>query len=151
MWEPIVIFAAVLLAAMIVVLLVVLRHARRMRRSRETIDDGVREDVTELMTALAGLADEIDRRTGDRLEALRRLCAEADEKISRLREPSRAEAPPAAPIGGTSRAEILRLSNHGLTNVEIAQRMGLRVGEVDLVLRLTRTAAAKPSAEKRDP
>ena len=140
------IIAAFTVAAIVLVLLSVVllagRRAAGPSRKRLKAADAIGDDVAELAVELGRLAEEIDRRADDRLDELRRLCAEADRKITRLREQAAArdaKAPP--PAGGLRRAEILRLSNEGLSPLEIARRLEMDAGEVELTLNLTRSKA----------
>ena len=122
------------------------------------------EDVGRLMDQLNELASRIDRRIESRLEELRRLLAEADKRIAEARlgrererttsegpqpaEPTGAQEAPASEASGQlpertaseavslQREKILSLKTQGLSAIEIARRMGMDVGEVELVLNL---------------
>ncbi|MDY6913871.1 MAG: hypothetical protein SVT52_05390 [Planctomycetota bacterium] len=138
------IIAALTVAAIVLVLLlaVFLANRRTAASSGKTLEaaDAVGNDVAELAVELDRLAEEIGRRADARLDELRRLCDEADGKIARLRELAAVrdtKAPP--PTGGLRRAEILRLNGEGLSPLEIARRVEMDAGEVELILNLTRS------------
>ena len=85
---------------------------------------------------------ESDERTA---EELRRLIEQADARIAELRrlldephQPGRYRADrPADP----RREEILRLSRQGLVPEEIARRLAMNVGEIELIINLQRSGA----------
>ncbi len=72
---------------------------------------------------------------------LRQLLAEVDQRIEELRQLS-AQAVTASGLARSAlerqQAEVLRLSRQGLDGVEIARRLELDVGEVELMLNLQR-------------
>ena len=158
-WQWLLLAALVLLnAAMILVAAVVLRlYARRQGRAGGTAGTSERgaqvgRDVEELIDQLDRLAADIDRRLEAREQRLRELLAEADERIAALR---RLEAGPrsagAGPPGGQRTEEILRLCRQQLDPVEIARRVGMDVGEVELVLNLSRSAGLAGAGPARPP
>jgi DNA-binding NarL/FixJ family response regulator len=57
---------------------------------------------------------------------------------------------PAAMSRTTSQDEVFRLAEQGLDSVEIASRLGVDIGRVELLLNLRRSAAQRPSGTPRD-
>ena len=94
------------------------------------------------------MAHSVDQRVDERLDKLEKLLAEADRKISELNSALQTQPP----AGGSENAEssegivggnqpvaaVLRLSREGLDNLEIARRLGMEVGEVELTLNIYR-------------
>lgn len=107
-----------------------------------------RADAAELKDLTAGVLAELDRKTrelerliaaaDERIEALRRtgpeVTARSDARAVRTRAPATAVE---APMDALT-AEICRLSEEGLSPVEIAGRLGQHVGKVELILALRR-------------
>jgi hypothetical protein len=87
----------------------------------------------------------IDEEARQELQAgvgqLRRLLAEVDQRIEELRRLS-AQAVTTSGLARSAlerqQAEVFRLSRQGLDGVEIARRLELDVGEVELMLNLQR-------------
>lgn len=151
-----------LLAAGAGVLLAVVCFRGRLasrRPGREEISDGLaaRADIRSLMGQLERLADGIDQRMSSRLDELKRLLAEADATIAELRSglqrpkesdpsasPHIAAQPGHSPQGAQQPAErlsprdgeVVRLASRGLDTIEIARRMNMNIGEVELILNL---------------
>jgi hypothetical protein len=105
-------------------------------------------DIAALTEQLDQFARQVDRRVADRLETLQLLLAEVDAKISELRRLQVANAqeagqvpPPGGPEGRVAR--ILRLHEEGLDGIEIARRLGVEIGEVELTLNLYRRRQAQ--------
>jgi hypothetical protein len=83
------------------------------------------------------LAEELDARVGK----LHQLLAEVDQRIEELRRLS-TDALAASNLARSAlerqHREVLRLSRQGLDAVEVARRLELDVGEVELMLNLQR-------------
>ncbi|MGC9455413.1 MAG: DUF6115 domain-containing protein [Phycisphaerae bacterium] len=143
-WEMFRLVAAlVCVAASLVILAFLLVRRLRRRPPAAQTSLGMRRlhaEVAELRNRLdeirAVLSDDLDARS----DALKDACREADRRIAELRRLTgsgrQADAPQSPDCGGREGQEIMRLSRQGLEPVEIARRMKMPVGEVDLVLRL---------------
>lgn len=115
----------------------------------------IHKSMQQLLLELEEMSREINSQVDTRLRALNILIQEADEKIRELRRlqgiagdrPEPAEhlpTPKAEPHGDETReryAQVYALAEKGRTVVEIAQKMGLMSGEVELILALRRTAS----------
>ncbi len=91
-------------------------------------------------------AEELPGDLEQRIRRLQKLIADADGRIDELRRLAAAREDDAGlyqPDGPDeqARAEIIRLGRQGLEAVEIARRMDVAVGEVELVINLGRRAA----------
>ena len=134
-------------------ILIVVAIVRLHRRSGVEGDERIGQDVAELVEQLDRLADHIDARLERRSAVLERQLAAADERIAELRrltetpglirsvgDESLAISPSESgrdPRG--RRAEILRLVRQDVDPVEIASRLHIDVGEVELVVHLDRS------------
>ena len=143
-WHLAAIAAGVTLALGVLMLLlyaVLVRQARTLRTEMPLAraEASVRDDVRRLMDELTRRADQIDRQLNDRLQALQQAMQQADEKLKRL------ESEPAGgkyrPVDDPAHSEILRLRRQGLDLVEIARRVEMDVGEVELVVNLSQAAS----------
>jgi hypothetical protein len=88
------------------------------------------------------LAADLDERTGE----MERLLKEADARISELRRLSPAAGEGRYEPNGEGdarRAEVRRLCGRGLEPVEIARRMQMDVGEVELMINLSAPSAGR--------
>jgi type II secretory pathway component PulM len=117
--------------------------ARRRRRQRTDLPS-VRSDVAELAGQLEDYARQIDRQVTERLDRLEALLAAADGKGQELRRLLEA-----AKTGDDSRPhprgaddQVVALAAQGLDSVEIARRLRMDVGEVELMLNLHRSHAS---------
>jgi len=162
-WLPVGIAAGVMvgLGAGLLVLMVHVqrRQARAARVEAKAASDAraVRANVRQLMDQLDGLATKIDQRIDARLIELRRVLAEVETTVaaaqealelhdgpgpadtSSASEPGEGDSdagPPSPTRPNPRRDEILRLRSQGLDAVEIARRVQMNVGEVELVLNL---------------
>jgi len=150
--------AMLVLATLLVVVLI--RYRRE--RQRMTTTGGrpahvseaawkMQEEAAELMNRLEGLSHQFDTRMEGRLDELKGMLSEADRKIEQLRRLTEAasakvdpqQAPAQASPAQQVHGEIRRLNSQGMDAVRIARRLGMDVGEVELVLNLQRTQAAK--------
>ncbi len=75
----------------------------------------------------------------ERIDAMKSLLLRADRHIAQLRELSRdPEAEPVAPASAERSSEVRRLAETGASPERIAERTGIDVGEVELLLNLQR-------------
>lgn len=154
---------------LLVIILIQWRCARSQRTGRDTRD---------LMRQMERLADDVDRRMGGALADMQSATADADERIQTLRElsvrtdpevdapddelprqeetyrdggtdPAETPAPSHAAAASGTHQDVLALSGDGLSSVEIAERLGRPVGEVDLILRLHAPAPVAPRAQQQ--
>jgi hypothetical protein len=119
---------------------------RLARRDRKRTDlAALRNDVADLAGQLEDFARRIDNRVDDRLGRLQTLLAEADKKQQELRHLTEAAGQagdkPAIAPGGTS-GQVLVLASQGLDSVEIARRLQMDVGEVELMINLHRSSVS---------
>lgn len=146
-WETFRIVAVlVCIAASVAILCYLL--VRRLRRrppagSAAQTSLGIRRlhtEVDRLRRQLDEIRGVLDEDLAARGDALWDACRDADRRIAELRRLTDSEpdsSKPSSSVGGGRKGqEILRLSRQGLEPVEIARRMKMPVGEVDLVLRL---------------
>ncbi len=115
----------------------------RRRRSRTDLA-ALRSDVAELAAQLEDFARRIDQRVDERLDRLQALLAEADKKQEALRRQVEAAQSSgsfsSAPNGASG--QVLVLAAQGLDSVDIARRLKMEVGEVELMLNLHRSTAS---------
>ena len=79
----------------------------------------------------------------ERIDALKALLPEADRRIRRLRELSGAEGQTGAAGASDRTDEIRRLADAGAAPERIAERLGVDVGEVELLLNLQRAGSER--------
>jgi hypothetical protein len=105
----------------------------------------LRDEVQQLCEQLREVAEQVDRHVDRRLGELRRLVRQADARIADLQRAAAGDAyapesptPPAeADAAGESRtARVLAMAGQGLGPVEIARRLRMDVGQVELVVNL---------------
>ena len=104
------------------------------------------KDIGELVDHLEKLAGQIDERIDRRLAQVAEQLSRADARIAEMNQQLRQEQEAARPIIKLSQAtgsEISRLGKEGLDAVEIARRMRMNVGEVELILNLQQSSRAK--------
>ncbi|MFB3893191.1 MAG: hypothetical protein ACE15C_14335 [Phycisphaerae bacterium] len=158
-WEIVGICASMLTAAAAVVLGMLTFTRRRAadgRPGRPSGDSagagGISDDVRELMEQLERLAGQLDAKFDAKLDELRKALAEADVKIAEIRELVEREYRQDSPqlrgkrtlkIGQALGAEVARLGRTGMDAVEIASRLKIDVGEVELFLSLDRSQRLK--------
>jgi len=152
--------SAVALAALLVLILLYVKLGRisRLRHRKRTPDESsVRSDIRDMMDQLERLAERIDQQAAWRVSELRQLLVQADSTMEKLRSTMGKPKAPAdmpenavepvprqSPIAGLQqaepinhrRSEILRLKSQGLDAIEIARRMEMNVGEVELIMNL---------------
>ncbi len=131
MWQWFLAGALVLVnaATVLIVVAVVRLHLRR-AAGRDEADEPPRQP--------GGLPEDIEPRLAERVERLRGLLAEADQRIAelrRLREPARWARQGPGPADARQR-EVLRLARQQMGAVDIARQVDLDVGEVELLLSL---------------
>ena len=158
--EVLLLGSAVAIEALLVGVLLYVRRRRisRLRDQQRLPDElSVRSDVRDMMDQLERLAERIDQQAERRVSEVRKLLTEADSTMAKLEsmvsklqavadmpEPTIGSARHQPPPGGPQsagltrqrRSEILRLKSQGLDAVEIARRMQMNVGEVELVMNL---------------
>lgn len=137
-------------ATILIVIALLRLHLRRIhdRRSAPTPADRIADPAaaaTDALARLTGLADEIDARLAAQTDRLERLLARADDKIARLGNgaPASGDVGRYAPVADPRRREIRRLAGQQVDSVEIARRLEMDVGEVELVLNLGRSGPAE--------
>ncbi len=129
-------------AGALVVAMAVIAARLARRRPRDIDLPSLRSDVAELAGELEDYARQIDRQVAQRLEHLKALLAEAESKQQELRRLLEAAAKTATEDPGRSRianSQVLALASQGLDSVEIARRLQMDVGEVELILNLHRS------------
>lgn len=142
--------AACLLVAAIILLLLSLvawRNAAKTSGRGRHAEGRPDEDIKELMSQLERLARRIDAQTEAQVGELRRHLEEADRKLDLLR---RAAGEDRNGSTGVSRPDtkVRELHLRGLSSVEIARRLRIDVGEVELVLNLQRSAGAEEKVQR---
>jgi hypothetical protein len=125
-----------------------------------------RRDVRELQRELDALARQVEQRIDRKLGEMRQLlgqCRELAAKIERLgaysanaapaadREPREAPAKRTIALNGRS-ADVRRLADAGAPAVDIARELGMHIGEVELILNLTKPSptADVPDASRQE-
>jgi TolA-binding protein len=104
------------------------------------------DDIQELMDNLERLAGRIDERIDRRLAQLDNQLSQADARIAEINQKLQQDEESSHPTIRLSQAtgsEIARLGKEGLETVEIARRMRMNVGEVELILSLQQSSLAK--------
>lgn len=132
--------AIMLLATATLIILIIVLRSKRIKPSDWPGDNNVtsakrvQQDARELMTQLDQLAGDIERRMEKGISQLQDLLAQAHEKNRQLRpenDLSQTETKTKKPAD-----EIRRLSEQGMSSVEISRRLNRPVGEIELTLRL---------------
>ena len=98
--------------------------------------------MAELAGQLEDYARQIDQQVGMRLADLEALLAESDGRQQELRRLVEAAAQIAGQRGSNPRGtddQVSALASQGLDSVEIARRLHMDVGEVELILNLHRS------------
>lgn len=98
----------------------------------------------ELLRQMERLARHIDESSEQRLRELRELTAQADQRLAEIRGLLHHDGPGQS-SRQASRGRIIEMSLLGMDPVEIARRLEMPVGEVELMLHLP-PAADKPLA-----
>jgi hypothetical protein len=146
LWNALpVVLPAAACGALVTILTVALVARFRRRRVRRRDLPNLRSDVAELAGQLEDYARQIDQQVVQRLDRLEALLAEADGKEAELRRLLEAQGKAGAdgtprPRGGDD--QVVALAAQGLDSVEIARRLGMEVGEVELMLNLHRSHAS---------
>jgi len=96
----------------------------------------VGQDVRTLMDELDRMAGQIDIRLNAGLQKLDESIGIAEEKIAALNDQSRQVEGAYQPVEDPATNEILRMNRQGLDSIEIARRMDMDVGEVELIINL---------------
>lgn len=99
-------------------------------------------EVRELMDRLGELSTQIDKRVDVRLDELNRALSQAQERVARLEallEQNTGRSKGVIRLGQGAGEEAELLSRQGLDAVEIARRMNVDVGEVELILNLQKS------------
>ncbi len=130
--------ASLVLGVLLLILYMVLtRQSRQMRKDAIAgADASMRQDVRRLMDELGHLAEQIDLRMDARIQELQEAMGRAEKTLQRLGSEGISDY---RPIRDPAHGEILRLDGQGLDSLEIARRMEMDVGEVELVLNLNRS------------
>lgn len=104
------------------------------------------QDVGELMRQLDRSGERLEAKVDAKLQQLRQALAEVQQKADELRNLAAGNSPAGGKrpirVGASQGVEALALSREGLDAVEIARRMHLDVGEVELLLSLRRSHPA---------
>ena len=116
--------------------------ARRLMRNRRR--GGWRQQILQMRQALEqldGASQRIAAQTQQRLAQLESLIAQADRKIAQLRNlsgdgGSEGKYVPQPSGSAQLRTEIMRMESLGMDATQIAQKLGIDAGEVELILRL---------------
>ncbi|MBS3733585.1 MAG: hypothetical protein KGY99_01520 [Phycisphaerae bacterium] len=107
---------------------------RRRRRDARDVPLGAHDAVEPSVRRAEDVVAELNRKA----ERLERLIAEADDRIACLADVG--DAPPVEePLSepsDTARTEILRLARQGVACEDIARRLGIAVGRIELVVNL---------------
>jgi len=124
-------------------IVVVLRQRTRPRRIEGNQEEAASpdermRDLEALADRLERLAARIERDLARQMQETRSLLTETERRTARLRELLDGHEPGSYESSEETRrkAEVVRLSRQGLDPVEIARRMRLDVGEVELLVRL---------------
>jgi hypothetical protein len=130
--------AAVALGLVVVVLRQRTRgKAPRAEGDAEEARDGQARELAALTERLERLAERVERDLSQQMREARDLLAETERRASEPREGSSGGSPGRYEPGAEPRrAEVIRLSRQGVDAVEIARRMDLEVGEVELMVHL---------------
>lgn len=114
-----------------------------------------RDDINELMVRLEELSREICGQVDTRYAKLEHLLARAQRTLDALNAAAAAPVPPvgkatplaAPPPGDPRHTEIYDLSQQGITTIDLARRMNMTLGEIELVLSLERSRRQAMPAE----
>ncbi|MGA2265099.1 MAG: hypothetical protein ABSH10_01545 [Phycisphaerae bacterium] len=133
-------------AGLVAGVLLAVAGTRLARRGRKRTNlTALRNDVADLAGQLEDFARRIDGRVDDRLDRLQALLAEADKKQQELRRLTEAAGQPGGKLAGASggaSGQVLALASQGLDSVEIARRLKMDVGEVELMINLHRSSVS---------
>jgi len=147
--------AAAVGLAIAAAVLVLAALSRRKRKSGPPVDQAA-ADLNELTGQLDALAKQLDGKVDQALRRLDEALAAVDAKTRQLLSAADAmdgdEQEERAAAGQlrapTRKMEILRLAGEGLDAVEIARRMKMNVGEVELLLGLLKIGKKQTSNAK---
>lgn len=132
----------------LVVIIVVAAARLSRRRPAQTDVPGLRSDVAELAGQLEDYARQIDKQVESRLSQLQTLLDRADgrqDELRRLLDAATQIAPDPARTSRSRDDQVLALAAQGTDSVEIAHRLRMDVGEVELILNLHRSnVSSKP-------
>lgn len=95
-------------------------------------------DAEEIIARLNAAADQIDRRTQARMRQLQELLNQARVQVREFKGLDEETPRPLPPDIHAQEDEIMRLAGLDMSEVEIARRLQLSVGEVELTLNLNR-------------
>ena len=130
--------SAALVASGVFLLLgvMIIRARSRARQANQAIST-----LRELIQRTDELTGDVERRIDARIETLQHVLARADKIISAAQNQTPPETPsekprPQIPQPTGKHREILRLMQQGLDAIEIARRVQMDVGEVELVRNL---------------
>jgi DNA-binding NarL/FixJ family response regulator len=116
-------------------------HVRRKRRAARSASRNLVPPPVQPHEAVESLAKMLGEQLQARVGKLQHLLSEVDQRIEELQQLS-GDALSASSLARSAlerqQAEVLRLSGQGLDGVEIARRLELDVGEVELMLNLHR-------------
>ena len=147
-WELAAAFAASALLAILAAAMA-LAKARRKRACWRDDADAVsldaraaRGDAAALLRQVDELAARADEAITPRMKELRELICQADQAAARLRREMHACGSYMPALSDPRHLKIQELHRQGLTAAEIARRVEMTVGEVELVLNLDRARQA---------
>lgn len=129
-----------------------IHRVRRGLLGREALADDIWTCADQVVTRLEDLEHLVAVDSERRIAEIRTLLDQADDRITELRSPDGGpgQSPPPSSEPSPRHSEVLRLAGRGLDTGEIARRLEMHAGEVDLVLGLHRCAETETDAPPDD-
>lgn len=144
-------------ATVVIVALVVRTHLHRLR-ARQTMPpaaiEALRQSLAEQTRQIEQLTDRIETQLARRDERLEGLLAELDCRLADIRRGAAGLASPADANGDDlprpRRLQVQRLADQNVGPLEIARRLHMDIGAVELILALRRTTTDQPAPNITD-
>ncbi len=144
-------------ATVVVIALVVRLHLHRIRAERTlpaTAIEAPRQSLAEQARRLEQIAGQIETQLARRDERLEGLLAELDCRLADIRRAAGGLASPADANEGDlprpRRLQVQRLGDQNVGPSEIARRLHMDIGEVELILALRRAKPDEPAPNMTD-
>ncbi len=134
--------ASAVAALVVLVLLWLFIRKKRCFTPRQSLSadqvEQTQRDLLEIKDELEQLVSRIDIQVEQRVRELKKLLARVDGKIELLRGMESSAQLMTKEKSGCDQSLIIKLSRQGLDSLEIARRMEMTVGEVELIINLQR-------------
>ncbi len=144
-------------ATVVIVALVVRSHLERIGRQRAlppAAFEALRRSLAEQARRIEQLTDRIETQLARRDERFEGLLGELDCRLAEIRRAAAALASPArAPEDDQPhprRLQVQRLADQNVAPLDIARRLCMDIGEVELILALRRATIGEPAGDRTE-